>query len=426
MKRLFAFVFVSLIFSSLFALDSLNESSSQEKKDSLVSKEFDKLSPGKYYNIEKFIKGNLHEKTVAVREASGEEAVWLCDRAIFFVLESKQILETDRELDGLAVAAVLSFPYDYVRNASERAKEIVVQEYITVFESFSSSPNVQITVISKLNSLSRELNLKPFVSSLNDMLSGGKTNEMDLSVIKSALNFLSVYGNKDSFVIAYNMWSSKKFESLKSELENCIISLIPVSMNEAVAVTNNSSLERVCTFFDLINKYFSKIPENSFCELAENVLKNSILLVRKNQKTVSEVTSVQTACVSILSDCHWTRASSVMLDFFEFSKELFENESTFAKDSPKISEEDFACVIKSLANTAPFDSVPALIAYLESLNARVEKFEDVSETVALAVINTLGAIGDKAAFDTLLGVTYFAYPQTVLAAAREALSGLKW
>ena len=56
----------------------------------------------------------------------------------------------------------------------------------------------------------------------------------------------------------------------------------------------------------------------------------------------------------------------------------------------------------------------------------LEKGNSVSSEIALAVINTLGAIGDKAAFDSLLAVTYLNYEESVLTAAREALSGLRW
>ena len=48
------------------------------------------------------------------------------------------------------------------------------------------------------------------------------------------------------------------------------------------------------------------------------------------------------------------------------------------------------------------------------------------EEVLLAVIESLGALGDKAAFDNLLYVTYLPYSETITTAARTALAGLKW
>jgi len=384
----------------------------------MFSNIFSQNLAGKNSKIEKFIKGNLHEKTAAIKEASGTEAVWLCDKAINYALESKEILGNDRELDGLAVAAVLSFPPEYIKSCPDQTKEIILNELISVFNSFDSSPNVQITVISKLNSLSRDLRLNSFIKILNKMLAEKDITELDPSVVKSVINFLAIHGDRDSFIAAYNLWNSKKYTAFNYELENAIICLIPVSMNEALAITDSGNMDVILSFFSLINANKSKINGNSFSQLAENILSKSISIVKKNQKTVGSVTEVQIQCVQILGEYKWTRASAVVLDFFALARVLY-NQNDLA-------EEDFIKVITALGSTAPLDAVPVLIEYLEILNAKVESFEAVSENVALAVIKTLGAIGDKSAFDTLLGVTYYPYPQSVLSAARDALSNLRW
>ena len=91
-----------------------------------------------------------------------------------------------------------------------------------------------------------------------------------------------------------------------------------------------------------------------------------------------------------------------------------------------MNEVQFKTVILALANTSPIESVPLLTAYLEDLNNLTEKGNVVSSDVILAVIKSLGTIGDKSAFDSLLAVTYLNYSEQVLSAARAALSGLRW
>ena len=95
-------------------------------------------------------------------------------------------------------------------------------------------------------------------------------------------------------------------------------------------------------------------------------------------------------------------------------------------DNNVIDEDSFAKVITSMADISPIDSVNTLCSLLEEYNNRKEKNEKVPDSVVRAVINTLGAIGNKSAFDYLLAVTYLSYPEEVLAAAREALAGLRW
>ena len=95
-------------------------------------------------------------------------------------------------------------------------------------------------------------------------------------------------------------------------------------------------------------------------------------------------------------------------------------------DNNVISEEIFASVISSMTDISPIDSVSPLCSLLDEFNNRKEKNEKVPDAIVRAVINTLGAIGNKSAFDYLLAVTYLSYPEEVLAAAREALAGLRW
>ena len=91
-----------------------------------------------------------------------------------------------------------------------------------------------------------------------------------------------------------------------------------------------------------------------------------------------------------------------------------------------ISDEDFAMAIADIAKVASSETSVVLSQYLDFLNKKMENREPPVQTVILAVINALGGLGDKTAFDYLLYVTYLDYPEEVIAAAKNALSKLKW
>ncbi len=368
--------------------------------------------------IEKFIKGNIAEKTAAVRESSGSDAVWLCNKAFSMVLESKTYLEEDRELDGLAVAAVLSYPQDYLQSLTDQGKERVIKDFISLFDSFKTSPTVQIAVISKLTQLSKDANIQSFVKFLNVYLYSSENEKTDAAVFKSALNFLAGYGNNESFIVCYNLWASGKFAGFNNDFEKVIVSLIPQSMNEALTIASGNNIERISAFFRLLEKEKAKINENFLSEIAEKILSGTLIIMRDSQVLDENIIGLQISAVKVLKRNRWTRASAVLLTYFDVSSGLY--------GKNYMDENSFITVITSLYDVSPFGAVSPLIEYLESLNRQVEAKQKVSEAVVLAVINTLGAIGDKSAFDSLLSVTYYNYPQTVLAAAREALSGLKW
>ena len=165
-----------------------------------------------------FIKGNISDKTAAVRESSGQESVWLSQKAIEFVLENNEIVGTDRDMDGLAVAAVLSISNDYVYGLSENDKNELMNKFIELFNKFSRSNTVQIAVQSKVLSLKDKINYTPFTNVLNNFMQGPSVLSSDSSLLKSVINTLGSIGNNISFSILYNALNDKRYSAYHTEL----------------------------------------------------------------------------------------------------------------------------------------------------------------------------------------------------------------
>ena len=365
----------------------------------------------------KFIKGNISDKTSAVREASPEDAEWISRQAVDFCLENKEILGNDRELDGLAVAAILSYSPEIVKKLSEENKAKLTDNLISLFTEFNKSSTVQIAVISKTITLKDIVPSAPFTALLNSYLKTTDVKSADSGVFKACVSALEITGNEESFKILYGFLNDSSYSSYNKEIEKAVIALIPNAMNEVAELIKGSDMKKIIEIFELSQKN-SQISKKNLCEIAENVLSESILYIDNSSGTSAENIKVQLSALKILDDNNWTRASATALSYFAISKKLY--------DKRNMNEEQFKTVITSLRNISPLDAVSPLISYLEELNARTENGSTVASEIVLAVINTLGAIGDKAAFDSLLAVTYLNYEESVLTAAREALSGLRW
>ncbi|MCR4742057.1 MAG: hypothetical protein K5866_04195 [Treponema sp.] len=368
-----------------------------------------------------FIKGNINEKTLAVREASGEDAKWLSNQAISFIIQNKSILGNDRDLEALAVAAIISITPEDVKSLSANDKDFLVEELIQLFNIFDDSNTVQVSIISKFIAIKENINIFPVVNLLNSYIENYNLENSNNSVIKSVLAALQVIGTEDSFKQVYKLWNDPKSKNISADLQNTLISLIPISMNEVLNIIHKDNIKELSNIFYLVfdlslkNKEFST---NSLCEIAENVLNESIIIIDNSSKITSELISIQLDAIKILNENKWTRASSLALTFFNVAQKEYE--------AGLISEDDFSYVITSLLNLAPIYAVSPLTGYLEVLNNQKENNTEVSTVVVLSVINTLGAIGDKSAFDSLLATTLLFYPEEVLTAARNALSGLRW
>lgn len=395
MKRKFIFVILSTATLMLFAQTNSNLGKSSSK----------------------FIKGNITDKTAAVREASESEAEWITNQAIRFCLENKILLGTDRDLDGLAVAAILSISPEKIQKNSEIQKTELSLNLIDLFSQFDKSSTVQIAVLNKIVSLNDSVPVQPFTKTLNLYLQNNENGSIEQGVFKNILVTLAEIGDNESFTILYKFLSDRKYQAYYSEIESATIALIPSAMNEVISLIKGQDIQKISSTFALVQKN-SKISQKNLCEISENVLNESILITENSSGISAGSIDMQLTALSILDANKWTRASTLALSYFNLSKKFYE------KGNMNVNQ--FTTVISSLRNIAPLDAVTPLTSYLEELNDRVESEKQVSSEVALAVIKTLGAIGDKAAFDSLLAVTYLNYDESVLTAARDALSGLRW
>ena len=365
----------------------------------------------------KFIKGNISEKTSAVREASGAESILLALKAIDFSLENKDLLGNDRELEGLAVAAILSISPDYIKNANDSQKSIIVSQFINLFNKFFESNTVAIATLTKYSSLYEYMQDRQFVETLNFFLKSQEIKKTDESVIKSVLNTLQLIGNSETFLILYSVLNDKDYSNIKNEIENTLVSLAFISQNEIIGLLETADVKDLSQIFKIIKKN-QKISKNYICDVSEKVISKSILLLGSSSFVSQEDILVQLEALNNLSDNKWTRASLVAVSYFQFAKKIY--------NQNLMTENQFESVINCLSNVSPVDAVIPLTAYLEELNRQKENETDVSSAIVLSVIKTLGAIGDKSAFDSLLAVTYLDYDESILSAARKALSGLRW
>lgn len=368
------------------------------------------------YTIQ-YLKGNITDKTRAIKESTGSESDYLANRAIEYALENKELLGTDRDLDALVVAAVLSISDDYLKNSNDEEKVKFSEKLYNLFSNFEDSNTVEIAILTKLESIKDLLPIEKFVNNLNNKLKNENMNDMDPSFLKTTLSSLEKMGNTESFIILYYFYSADKYPKFEEEIEKTLITLSPNAVNEILGFIKEADSNQLKRIYSLTTKT-QKFSKNNVCIIAENLLNRSILLMGDSSKILPEDIDLQITCLKILADNKWTRASDSVLSYFQITKSLYKINS--------IKDEDFTFVISSLSSITPLKAVSPLTSYLEELNGRKENGEEVSSSVILSLINTLGAIGDKAAFDSLLAVTYLSYEEAILSAARQALSGLRW
>lgn len=366
-------------------------------------------------NQRNFVKGNIIDKTEAVKAASEVEIVDLAKAAIEFSLNYKEILGDDSELSALAISGITALPVEYIENSNMTEKNLISEKLIGLYSVFEDE-NVKIAVLNKISSF--KFSVENFIPVLNDFVKNSSVNEENVVLLKSVVNTLGSIGNNQSFIIMLGALSEKKWEPLFENLEKSLCMLAEPLEKEILDILRRGNIKDCRRLFDLIVKK-SENSQIFKAEIAENVLLRTIYIYENSNSTGEDLISLQLECFDFLKKLKWTRASNTIVSYLKTARSEYDQ---------KLLEEDKFCeIITGVSDVAPIGAIQPLATYLIFLNSKMEeKSSDVSENLVLAIIKSLGAIGDKNAFDALLGVTYFEYSDSVIAAARDALAKLKW
>lgn len=356
-----------------------------------------------------FIKGNLSEKTAAIREATGSDIPLLSQAGLDFVILNKPLLGNDRELSALAAASVLVSP---VAAISQRQADSLSDKLAHVFSLYDDE-TVRIVVLEKLVPLSGQYRSEKVVALVNEYLRTAAENE----TTKTAVAAAGAIGDSATFGIIYAAWKTGRWPSLAAETAAALIKLSERSIADAVQAISVADVRETYAFFTLLTGGEKKSP-NFRAEIAENALSKAIYTTEDLSGSMEDTVSLQTAAVKVIAESHWVRAAQLVIRYFSLAREEYE--------ANVLRESLFTDVIVCMSQLASPDTAQALSAYLADLNRHAESNDMPAKPVVLAVISALGALGDKTAFDNLLYVTYLPYPQDVIAAARSALAKLKW
>lgn len=368
----------------------------------------------------KFLKGNFEDKQIAVKQAALIGDYKLAYDSLNFCLSSKQILENDSDLENLVLESLNALSKTDVLNAnfSEKDENLnFTSVFSAVFNNFNSDE-----IRTKILILFKENPSVANIALVNNYVSENMQTAKEMnSVLLEAIKGLEFYGNSTSFRLLFIADILEVWQDYDEILENSYGTLSIYSENEILHILSSVPVEKKILILQKLNKN-PKISQKIRGEVAENALSQSINYIGENLNTESEFSQedlqLQKLALDTISLTKWTRASELANKYFEIAKNQYELKN--------ISAEVFAQIIKDISSVATSKTDKILSEYLDFLNKSTEQNHAVDMNVVLSVINALGDLGDKAAFDYLLYVTYLDYPEEVTTAARNALSKLKW
>lgn len=360
-----------------------------------------------------FVKGNISDKIAAVKRSATTDESSLAVKALDFIIENESVLKQDREASSLAVAAVLSWPQEYY----SKDPELTLRKFNRIFYVFEDK-TVKISVFEKLASLHdvkeyskcSDFAVVYLEYAVSEKLKADET-------LKKAVEVLGKIGNGKAFNVLYSSLKNGMWTELKSQVQFSLSSIADKSLNEILNTIRTADVSEL----KLLYSIFVKNPELSQtirAEVAENILKKLMVIQGDAAKKSSEINELCLDCAKVLYDSNWTRASDTARQYFDLARKEYEAKT--------LSEENFTKVIQYVERLASRSAVKPFSDFMDEMNRATEADNPPSKAVVLSIINALGTLGDKSAFDCLLYVTYLNYPEEVVSKARDALTRLKW
>ena len=239
--------------------------------------------------------------------------------------------------------------------------------------------------------------------------------EMDEPLLKATL-FLGNNGNSASFNMLFIADILGVWPNYSSILADAYGNLAEGSEKEILQLLATVPVSKKIRILKRLDEN-PKISKKICGEAAENALSQAINTSGGKEPTADQL-ELTLLALKLVSQTSWTRASAPVGSCFSLLKAQYE--------AGRVSEDDFSDAIREIASISSPETAKELSSYLDQLNKQTERSGAASEAVVLSVIDSLGGLGDKTAFDSLLYTTYLDYPEEVISAARTALANLKW
>jgi hypothetical protein len=260
------------------------------------------------------------------------------------------------------------------------------------------------TVIENVNSYLLEKNLS--------YKSGESVN---YAIISACIGAMMELGDSSSYPVLFEIICAGYPEIIAFEAYGAF-EFIPGNFLQFLfdIIEKNPPVEKLVALRTGINSERLSLSERA--QLAEFALERSLVTYTDTDNIY--LSDLRYASALALIPLRWTRANALAIRHYYRVQTDFQHNSA--------TKERFLESIALLGAVGNSDAALVLILQLGLINARTERTGEYDPEITLAIVQALGLIGDKAAFNQLLYVINLSYPENIIAAAKEAIDRLRW
>ena len=258
-------------------------------------------------------------------------------------------------------------------------------------------------------------NLNHYVDTRNVTFSGG--GQVDMVVFSACLQALGKLGDPSSFPYlfsAMNLGYSDKTTAIAKDALFSIKGDFQALLTEVIKsrpLGEKSLALQTALATD-------KLTSDQKAQVAQFALDISLHTGAADANQRNGYRDMRFVAAKALGDRNWAPAAPLLIENLDTTIGEF--------DKGIVDTNHLLDAIVELGSTGTHDAAARLTQFLVLINSYTEKGKAYDEKVVTAIVNSLGSLADKVAFDDLMYTQYLNYPTGVKKAARAALDKLKW
>jgi hypothetical protein len=255
-----------------------------------------------------------------------------------------------------------------------------------------------------------------WLESQNSLFQTGKVP--DMPVVLTAVKALGALGDPVAFPVLFATMNLGYTEEIGRQARLSLLAIQGDYRTQFTSILRDSPLTEKKLALDMAMG-FPRLSDADKGAIAEFALDVGLHTASADNESRTLARELRFQAARALTGRRWSKATPLAIEHFDAV--LLEYERGLV-DRRYLVE-----AINLLGDVGTHEAAVRLTQYLVLLNAYTERVREFDSTIVLAVIENLGRLGDKVAFDDLQYVEYLkSYSPEVLAAARKVRAGLRW
>jgi len=257
--------------------------------------------------------------------------------------------------------------------------------------------------------------LTGYVDTQNSVFASGLTP--DMIVIAACLKSLGTLGDPSSFPIVFSAMNLGYSDQVTAIAKEALLTIKGDFKEMILGVIKDRSLPEKKLALEMAVDS-DKLTDDQKGQIAEFSLDVSLHTSASETAGRTILRDMRFIAARALRDRKWSKATSLLIEHMDMTISEY--------DRGLVDKNSLLDALAALGVMGTHEAAVRLTQYLVLVNSYTEKSKGFDEGIVRVIVDNLGALGDKVAFDDLMYTQYLNYPTSVKKAARAALDKLKW